>query len=38
MHSPALMLAVAPCATGYMTRLGLWGAKDAVDFINLLNK
>ena len=30
--SPLLM------AAGYMTRLGLWGAKDAVEFINILNK
>ncbi|KAI7841339.1 hypothetical protein COHA_004957 [Chlorella ohadii] len=27
-----------PKNLGYMTRLGLWGAKDAVEFINILNK
>jgi hypothetical protein len=27
-----------PRNLGYMTRLGLWGAKDAVEFIELLSK
>ena len=38
MQLPKLARIGPLCTAGYMTRLGLWGAKEAVEFINLLNK